>query len=220
MSDPKPISAFANQLANIRLPAMAPVAPEPEEPSQWEECTERAAGLLTRAGILQERCKGQDFAIMVEMLARALAFDLPHGFYIVGGAGNGKTTLLNLIATHANCRRAGRYELKHAKDCYYEFKRADGDQVTDAAWSARGFLLDDMGDEPTGNHYGTKTEWLKEVIEMRWRKYERNSAPTFITSNLSLGHIEMRYGERISSRISGMCRIVQLETPDQRRPRQ
>lgn len=191
--------------------------------TKWGAEADNAARLLRSAGIMPTRCKGQDWPTMVEILARALADDLPHGYCLIGGAGCGKTTLLRLI--RRTCRTShnpghepgAEYDFRAAMDCVYEFQDAGGNPVREAAWSSRGFLLDDLGVEPTGNHYGQKREYLHEVLEMRWRKYERSRAPTFITTNLSMAKLEMRYGQRLTSRIKGIAKVITLETPDQRR---
>lgn len=193
------------------------------EETKWGAQADNAARCLRGAGIQPTRCKGQDWPTLVEILARAMADDLPYGYCLIGDAGNGKTTLLRLIRRF--CRTShnpgitpgDEYGFRTALDCVYEFQQADGGPVREAEWSCRGFLLDDLGVEPTGNHYGQKREYLHEVLEMRWRKYERSRAPTIITTNLSMAKLEMRYGQRLTSRIKGIAKIVTLETPDQRR---
>jgi len=62
--------------------------------------------------------------------------------------------------------------------------------------------LDDMGAEKT-------TEWVAEtlyVIIDKWYRSEKQGL--IITSNLPLGDLSARFGDRLASRIAGMCTVV------------
>lgn len=190
-------------------------APEPHY--HWEDRQRRAYGVLSEAGIDKERCKGGDWLTMVEILARTMAFDMPHGYLISGTTGNGKSTLLRLIGDHGF---AGRGEFgwryRSAVAMGEELVTAAGTTIPEPTWGARCLLIDDMGTEPVANIFGVKVEPMHQILDARWNWHERGGR-TIITTNLKLDAFADRYGDRAMSRIRGMCKIVKLETQDQRR---
>ena len=70
-------------------------------------------------------------------------------------------------------------------------------------------ILDDLGVEKT-------TEWslqtLYTIIDRRYREEKQ----TLITSNLTLNEIAEKVGDRIASRIAGMCKVVEIKGRDRR----
>jgi DNA replication protein DnaC len=70
-------------------------------------------------------------------------------------------------------------------------------------------ILDDLGAEKT-------TEWslqtLYTIIDRRYRDVRQ----TMITSNLTLDEIAEKVGDRIASRIAGMCKVVEIKGKDRR----
>jgi DNA replication protein DnaC len=70
-------------------------------------------------------------------------------------------------------------------------------------------ILDDLGVEKT-------TEWslqtLYTIIDRRYREEKQ----TLITSNLTLDEIAEKVGDRIASRIAGMCKVVEIKGRDRR----
>jgi len=70
-------------------------------------------------------------------------------------------------------------------------------------------ILDDMGVEKT-------SEWsiqtLYSIIDRRYREEKQ----TLITSNLTLDEIAEKVGDRIASRIAGMCKVVEVRGKDRR----
>lgn len=70
-------------------------------------------------------------------------------------------------------------------------------------------VLDDLGAEKS-------TEWsMATLFTIINRRYE-NIAPTIITSNLSLDELSRHIGDRITSRIVGMCRVIEFKGKDRR----
>ena len=70
-------------------------------------------------------------------------------------------------------------------------------------------ILDDMGAEKT-------SEWsiqtLYSIIDHRYREEKQ----TMITSNLTLDEIAEKVGDRIASRIAGVCKVVEIKGKDRR----
>lgn len=71
-------------------------------------------------------------------------------------------------------------------------------------------VLDDLG-------AGQITSYGQSVIHQVINTRIQNRLPTIITSNLSIEQVERKLGERIASRIAGMCEILKMGGPDMRR---
>lgn len=70
-------------------------------------------------------------------------------------------------------------------------------------------IFDDVGSENV-------TEWVTEQLYLIInRRYEACKQSVF-TSNLSLEELSKKFGDRISSRIAGMCSVVQIAGRDRR----
>jgi DNA replication protein DnaC len=69
--------------------------------------------------------------------------------------------------------------------------------------------MDDLGVEKT-------SEWsmqtLYTITDWRYRELRQ----TLVTSNLTLDEIAGKVGDRIASRIAGMCKVVELKGKDRR----
>lgn len=70
-------------------------------------------------------------------------------------------------------------------------------------------VLDDLGVEKT-------TEWALQTLYIILNNRYSNYMQTIITSNLSIEEISEKLGDRIASRIAGMCKIVKLTGKDRR----
>lgn len=76
--------------------------------------------------------------------------------------------------------------------------------------------LDDLGaEEPQANHYGSKSQPIKDLLDIRYEV--RNSYKTFATTNRSLEYFREVYGERIVSRFYEMFNIIKVEGVDLRK---
>lgn len=71
--------------------------------------------------------------------------------------------------------------------------------------------LDDLGNIKT-------TDWSIQVIDtlLNGRYNNHKELRTYISSNWSMGGIANNFGERIASRIEGMCKIIKLTGKDRR----
>lgn len=70
-------------------------------------------------------------------------------------------------------------------------------------------VLDDLGAEKT-------TEWALQTLYIILNNRYSNYMQTIITSNLTIEEIGEKLGDRIASRIAGMCKIVKLTGKDRR----
>ena len=76
--------------------------------------------------------------------------------------------------------------------------------------------IDDLGDEPKVNRFGTKVEVMKESICHLYIMYQRVQCKVYVTTNITPAEIAERYGSRVMSRLSEMCTFVEFKAPDQR----
>lgn len=115
---------------------------------------------------------------------------------IIGGAGTGKTFLLECVANeliNKNCSVCFKtaFELNELARLYHIGKSYDFSDMLNVDV----LLIDDLGTEPILKNI-TK-EYIYNLINVR----QNNNRPTFITTNLSLDNILSRYDERIFSRL-------------------
>ena len=76
--------------------------------------------------------------------------------------------------------------------------------------------LDDLGsEEPQANHYGSKSQPIKDLLDIRYEV--RNSYKTFATTNRNLDYFRDVYGERIVSRFYEMFNLIFVEGVDLRK---
>lgn len=70
-------------------------------------------------------------------------------------------------------------------------------------------VFDDLGAEKTSDW---SLQTLYTIIDRRYREEQK----TIFTSNLSIDGIGEKLGDRIASRIAGMCRVIELKGKDRR----
>lgn len=70
-------------------------------------------------------------------------------------------------------------------------------------------VIDDLGAEKT-------SEWVLQTFYIILNRRYSDKLQTIITSNLSLDELREKLGDRIASRIAGMCKIIQLHGKDKR----
>ncbi|MCQ2564533.1 MAG: ATP-binding protein [Clostridia bacterium] len=116
---------------------------------------------------------------------------------LLGGAGVGKTFLLECVATeminrnYVVCFKTA-FEINELARLYHIGKSYDFADCLNADI----LIIDDLGTEPVLKN--VTIEYLYNLINTR----QVNNLPTFISSNLSLDNILDRYDERIFSRLA------------------
>ena len=141
------------------------------------------------------------------------------GLILFGKAGTGKTHLAVAIARYVieqkqiAARVARTVEL--LADIRQTFSEHDGYRAENEIELIRKFtsvsllVLDDLGAEKI-------SDWVKEVfyriIDERWLEQR----PVIVTSNLNIKELEEKIGDRVVSRIAGMCIPIEMQNQDYR----
>ena len=90
------------------------------------------------------------------------------------------------------------------------------ESVREVCWRNRPMAIDDLGHEETHVHYGSRIEVLDEIITIRHTMWQRHGTLTHVNGNLLPDAYDYRYGERLLSRIKGMCSVYVFGGPDRR----
>lgn len=176
----------------------------------------------------------KDFPETVKKSCEDFSMGTSEGLFIHGEAGTGKTHLavacmfdrmlntLPIITLEEYYKimmpRQGHF--KPMSDLFLEIRNTfSGDTERESEvinkysddkankWSF--LVLDDLGVEKS-------SEWVQQtlytIIDRRYRNMER----TIITSNLTLSEISNKISDRIASRISEMCKVINLKGKDRR----
>ena len=121
-----------------------------------------------------------------------------YGIMLHGDVGHGKTFLLKCLGVRIwGADEICDYGLRHIQEWYED---TNGLQI----------CIDDIGAEMTVCEYGARDDLLKAVITHR---AERQRGITHCTTNLDSAAIIERYGDRIMSRLLGMCKPHRIVSP-------
>ena len=133
------------------------------------------------------------------------------GIFLFGKCGTGKTHLLASMANHYFVNKKSFRIIAYNKliaDLRDSVEYAS--EFIDELSQEKRLLIDDIA---TGNI----TEFAKEsIFNLIYKRYENNNFKIVITSNLSMTQISNQLGERISSRLAEMCRLIELQGDDNR----
>lgn len=133
------------------------------------------------------------------------------GIVFVGSCGVGKTHLASAIAN------------KHAKNISFLFVSCpellhqirlsyNSNSKVDLLEYAKKIpllLLDDIGAEKP-------TEWVRETLYLLIDHRSEEQLPTIFTTNCTMNELADKLGDRIASRITGMCKIIKMNGDDYR----
>jgi DNA replication protein DnaC len=136
-----------------------------------------------------------------------------NNLYLWGPAGVGKTHLATAIV-----RSSARAVVARPAQI---FRRVRGiksgteeQAIIDRIAAIPQLVIDDIGVE---KNTGFSLAVLYEIIDARDMAYNKG---LIVTSNLSLGALADRLGDdRVTSRLAGMCKVVEITGPDRRQPK-
>lgn len=99
--------------------------------------------------------------------------------------------------------------LLEIRECFNAYREETERSLIENYAGKKCLILDDLGPEKS-------SEWtiqtLYSIIDRRYREMRQ----TMITSNLGLDEIAAKVGDRIASRIAGMCKVVEIKGKDRR----
>ena len=146
-------------------------------------------------------------------------FLMKKGLFLFGVTGSGKTYTLYAIKNHfqsfnfqsfnSNSSNVENWVelLTEIKDRIAEKKSI---KYTIEHITGHNFVfLDDVGAEKS-------TEWVQETLYLIIDRCYRNEKTLFITTNLSMEEFSVKYGDRLLSRICGMCDTYEMPKIDKR----
>lgn len=131
--------------------------------------------------------------------------DIDESLYLFGDAGSGKTFLAAMILKERWKKRLSGLFLSYPEFIFsiqtdYENK---ANLVNDYKTFEGCLVIDDFGAEKM-------TDFVRQVSYLLINYREQNRLQTIITSNFTLDEIDSFIDRRVSSRISGMCRIIKM----------
>jgi predicted ATPase len=207
----------------VRLSVSRANTPESESGSTWEPSPEE----MERQRLVQMKARAEAAGVPIRFQAakpedidpftwsqyeEALADK--EGLFLHGPAGTGKTHLA-VAAMHALPRHRGeRFVsvpelLMELRNTFRDGERVSEIDIIDRYASAPLLILDDLGAEKSTDF---AIQALYIIIDRRYARM----LPTIITSNLSVDEIAEKVGDRIASRIAGMCKVIEMQGKDRR----
>lgn len=182
-----------------------------EEERAFEVRREARSGIALAMDWPPERAEELDFGTVQVPRLRAWGPGLP-GLLICGRPGVGKSHALRAFGLSIFDRFGIRPTWMNANR-WLDRLRANFDaaeHLAAAAESATVLLVDDLGAEKL-------TEWAEAKLErVLTRRFDFRLA-TFVTTNIAPETFGERFGDRIKSRLSGLCEVVHMTGPDRRR---
>lgn len=140
---------------------------------------------------------------------------LKSGLYIHGKVGTGKTVLACNVAREVIIEEGAVIEfisfpkfIITLQTCYRR-EEEDPRELLDWAADARVLIIDDMGAEKI-------TPFVRQAIYYIINEREQWQRRTIITSNFTLAELDDYIDSRVSSRIAGMCKLIELKGRDRR----
>jgi len=135
-----------------------------------------------------------------------------NGILLTGNAGTGKTHFFKCLYNNKYIKNTNEI-LKIYKSCkeinglfWFDLLRV----YEGRSWESD-LIIDDLGQEPAMNDYGTKIEVLEALICHRYTDWQRGGALTHITTNLTGAELDKRYTRRVTDRLAEMCHIIKFD---------
>lgn len=146
------------------------------------------------------------------------------GIYIAGNTGSGKSWAMEVMAAYAAVMR---FLIQYGDEkCYIGWRIVRADEIVasfvndtkiDGFIKSRMLCIQDFGSEPLeAVSMGNRMNVLRTLLESRG---DRPDCLTFLTSNYSLRNPSLAefYGERVTSRLVGMCNYLEIKGKDRRK---
>lgn len=170
--------------------------------------------------IIPERYKDSKFEDVpqnVKILVDEM-FKTRKGIYIYGSVGSGKTHIAYAIRKYVSEERKPKFEsyfynmsrlLYDIKQGFDASKKVSSFEVENI-FNLKGILfIDDLGAERL-------TDWVQDTIYGIVNDRYEKMYPVIFTSNLNPQQLADRVGDRVASRIVGMCNLIEITGDDKR----
>lgn len=140
--------------------------------------------------------------------------DLSKGLLIIGDYGCGKTSMIEtyqriaykllpdpfLWFNKTSCLTVvSEYETLDSKEQWQK------EEFNNKYYNTNTYYFDDFGTEGDASNFGKKN-LMKEILEERYAREKR----TYITTNLTLAQIKVKYGDRVFDRLQEMFNIFEM----------
>ena len=134
------------------------------------------------------------------------------GLFLFGSAGTGKTHLAVKAAqeTKLDTKFIKMPKLLLQLRANFDGKGYENEQIIERLSKQELLVIDDLGAEKA-------SDWVAETIYLLIDERYGRMLPTIITSNFSLSDLAGRVGDRVASRITEMCRVIEINTSDKRK---
>lgn len=138
--------------------------------------------------------------------------------YVYGATGTGKTRLLCAMARElvSYYEKTPSFQfisvpelMLKIKNTYHVISEHNESEIVDLYSNTDILFLDDLGSEKI-------TDWSRQILYIIINRRYENEKWTTITSNIPLSELSEFIGNRISSRIGGMCSIEKMTGKDRR----
>ena len=159
------------------------------------------------------------YAIEDKIESEKRNLDLNKGILLTGPIGCGKTTLMNLIKYFFQPGK--QYQIKSTRDISFEFENEGYKVINRYSKNPLNlsftnlvpniFCFDDLGIEHPQKHFGNECNVMAEILLSRYDLFISKGIPTHLTTNLSASEIEVKYGNRVRSRMREMFNLVAFD---------
>lgn len=148
--------------------------------------------------------------------------DATKGIYIAGKTGTGKSWALDILSAYCEVDDIKLWLGSKVHRLAFESFRTDTvcEIYTETGsiqkFKQRGVIcFQDLGTEPLESMYmGNRIAVMQQILEHRG---DRNDQLTLISSNEPMMDLHLKYGDRVQSRVKGMCNYLILNGEDRRK---
>ena len=131
------------------------------------------------------------------------------GLLLKGPNGSGKTTIFSIFNALGRQHKSFYFPIISCSEVVTKFNSAEFKEDVIKYYSFGNYCFDDLGKEPIASNFGKEDIFIR-ILENRYREFCEKGTKTFITTNLTLEQIGIRYGVHIMDRFYEMFNIHDL----------